>query len=237
PLGRETGQNQNQWWRELEKIYKLLFQNINLFTATSCQINIFKLFPSLRFIPATILLFNIVKYMDIFYSAVFPACYWSILVSCPSRSLTSSLHLVDSAGRVSEQIPLNPSDYCPYSATGNYTGGVVYAHYGRPEDFNWLRSVGVSAAGHLVVMRVGGGVSFAEKVRLAERNGGGGRAAAVRPLRSRSGLRFWSESPAVGPEPDDSGSAQQHLLLPGGPRARYALTSSHRQVKPPGVNQ
>ncbi|XP_008401444.1 transferrin receptor protein 2, partial [Poecilia reticulata] len=77
-------------------------------------------------------------------------------------------------GRVSEQIPLNPSDYCPYSATGNYTGGVVYAHYGRPEDFNWLRSVGVSAAGHLVVMRVGGGVSFAEKVWLAERNGGGG---------------------------------------------------------------
>lgn len=61
--------------------------------------------------------------MDIFYSAVFPACYWSILVSCPSRSLTSSLHLVDSAGRVSEQIPLNPSDYCPYSATGNYTVG------------------------------------------------------------------------------------------------------------------
>uniref|UniRef100_A0A3B3UD81 Transferrin receptor 2 n=1 Tax=Poecilia latipinna TaxID=48699 RepID=A0A3B3UD81_9TELE len=53
-------------------------------------------------------------------------------------------------------------------------GGVVYAHYGRPEDFNWLRSVGVLAAGHLVVMRVGGGVSFAEKVWLAERNGGGG---------------------------------------------------------------
>ncbi|XP_043954528.1 transferrin receptor protein 2-like isoform X2 [Gambusia affinis] len=92
----------------------------------------------------------------------------------PDRSITSSLHLVDSAGRVSEQIPLNPSDYCPYSATGNYTGGVVYAHFGRPEDFNWLRSVGVSVAGHLVVMRVGGGVSFAEKVRLAERNGGGG---------------------------------------------------------------
>lgn len=26
--------------------------------------------------------------------------------------------LLDSAGLVSEQIPLNPSDYCPYSATG-----------------------------------------------------------------------------------------------------------------------
>uniref|UniRef100_A0A3Q2FPY0 Transferrin receptor 2 n=1 Tax=Cyprinodon variegatus TaxID=28743 RepID=A0A3Q2FPY0_CYPVA len=53
-------------------------------------------------------------------------------------------------------------------------GGVVYANYGRPEDFNWLRSVGVSAASSVVVMRVGGGVSYAEKVWLAERNGAGG---------------------------------------------------------------
>uniref|UniRef100_A0A3Q4GFG9 Transferrin receptor 2 n=1 Tax=Neolamprologus brichardi TaxID=32507 RepID=A0A3Q4GFG9_NEOBR len=59
----------------------------------------------------------------------------------------SSLSLVDSAGRVSEEIPLNPSDYCPYSATGNAT---------------------------VVVMRVGGGVSFAEKVWLAEKNGASG---------------------------------------------------------------
>ncbi|KAF7214610.1 transferrin receptor protein 2 [Nothobranchius furzeri] len=92
----------------------------------------------------------------------------------PNRAQKTSLKLVDSAGRVSEQIPLNPLDYCPYSAAGNYTGGVVYANYGRPEDFNWLKSVGVSAAGCVVVMRVGGGVSFAEKVWLAERNGAGG---------------------------------------------------------------
>ncbi|KAM4536229.1 transferrin receptor protein 2 [Odontesthes bonariensis] len=92
----------------------------------------------------------------------------------PNRAQRSSLHLVDSAGLVSERIPLNPSDFCPYSATGNYTGGVVYANYGRPEDFSLLRSVGVSVVGHVAVMRVGGGVSFAEKVWLAERNGAGG---------------------------------------------------------------
>ncbi|MED6268142.1 hypothetical protein CHARACLAT_019236 [Characodon lateralis] len=92
----------------------------------------------------------------------------------PDRTQRSSLQLVDSAGLISEQIALNPFDYCPYSATGNYTGGVVYANYGRPEDFNWLKSVGVSAAGCVVVMRVGGGISFAEKVWLAERNGAGG---------------------------------------------------------------
>ncbi|XP_015260218.1 PREDICTED: transferrin receptor protein 2 [Cyprinodon variegatus] len=92
----------------------------------------------------------------------------------PDRTQRSSLQLVDPAGQILEQIPLNPIDYCPYSAAGNYTGGVVYANYGRPEDFNWLRSVGVSAASSVVVMRVGGGVSYAEKVWLAERNGAGG---------------------------------------------------------------
>uniref|UniRef100_A0A3Q2PYP5 Transferrin receptor 2 n=1 Tax=Fundulus heteroclitus TaxID=8078 RepID=A0A3Q2PYP5_FUNHE len=98
---------------------------------------------------------------------------WFVLVfNCRSRR--SSLQLMDSAGLILEQIALNPSDYCPYSATGNYTGGMVYANYGRPEDFNWLKSVGVSAASSVVVMRVGGGVSFAEKVWLAERNGAGG---------------------------------------------------------------
>lgn len=50
----------------------------------------------------------------------------------------------------------------------------MYANYGRPEDFNWLKSVGVSVAGCVVVMRIGGGISFAEKVWMAERNGGGG---------------------------------------------------------------
>ncbi|XP_034741986.1 transferrin receptor protein 2, partial [Etheostoma cragini] len=92
----------------------------------------------------------------------------------PDRSQRSSLWLLDSAGLISEQIPLNPSDFCPYSATGSTTGGVVYANYGRPEDFNWLKSVGVSVVGSVVVMRVGGGVSFAEKVWLAERSRAGG---------------------------------------------------------------
>ncbi|MEQ2192219.1 hypothetical protein XENOCAPTIV_008716, partial [Xenoophorus captivus] len=87
----------------------------------------------------------------------------------------SSLQLVDSAGLISEQIALNPFDYCPYSATGNYTvGGESTGSVGHHEHFNWLKSVGVSAAGCVVVMRVGGGVSFAEKVWLAERNGAGG---------------------------------------------------------------
>uniref|UniRef100_A0AAQ6ANS3 PA domain-containing protein n=1 Tax=Amphiprion ocellaris TaxID=80972 RepID=A0AAQ6ANS3_AMPOC len=92
----------------------------------------------------------------------------------PDRTQRSSLRLVDSAGLILEQISLNLSDFCPYSATGTTMGGVVYANYGRQADFNWLKSAGVSVTGCVVVMRVGGGVSFAEKVWLAERNGAGG---------------------------------------------------------------
>lgn len=51
---------------------------------------------------------------------------------------------------------------------------MIYANYGRLQDFNWLKSVGVSVVGYVVMMRVGGGISFAEKVWLAERNGAGG---------------------------------------------------------------
>ncbi|CAF92677.1 unnamed protein product, partial [Tetraodon nigroviridis] len=111
----------------------------------------------------------------------------------PHRSLRSSLWLLDSGGLVSEQVPLNPSDYCPYGAAGTaqvrqpvamptaaasralcLQGGVVYANYGRQQDFHWLQSSGVSVGGAVVVIRVGGGVSFAEKVWLAEKSGAGG---------------------------------------------------------------
>lgn len=51
---------------------------------------------------------------------------------------------------------------------------MVYANYGRPQDFKWLKSAGVSIDGNVVVIRVGGGVSFAEKVWLAESYGAGG---------------------------------------------------------------
>ncbi|XP_071190339.1 transferrin receptor protein 2 isoform X2 [Salvelinus alpinus] len=93
----------------------------------------------------------------------------------PSRIQRNSLWMVDSQGEVLEEIPLeDPDSYCAYSAIGTATGGVVYVNYGRQEDFDWLRSAGVSVVGCVVVMRVGGGVSYAEKVLLAQKAGAGG---------------------------------------------------------------
>lgn len=110
------------------------------------------------------------------------------------RAHPNTLHWVDEAGRPGEQLPLeDPDVYCPYSATGNATvraschalfpsgwkraavsvpdssphpqGKLVYAHYGRPEDLQHLRTRGVELAGRLLLVRLGK-ISFAQKVRV-----------------------------------------------------------------------
>lgn len=89
----------------------------------------------------------------------------------PSRTHRNTLWLVDSEGAELEEIPLDSEGYCAYSATGTATGGLVYVNYGRREDFDQLRVMGVSLNGSIAMVRVGGGVSFAEKVWLAQEAG------------------------------------------------------------------
>nr|XP_006114725.1 transferrin receptor protein 2 isoform X1 [Pelodiscus sinensis]XP_014424829.1 transferrin receptor protein 2 isoform X1 [Pelodiscus sinensis] len=86
----------------------------------------------------------------------------------PDRQNPNFLHLLDTQGGILEKLPLeDPEMYCPYSAPGNATGGLVYANYGRQEDFDALRQLGVNPQGHLVIVRVGQ-ISYAEKVANAE---------------------------------------------------------------------
>ncbi|KAM7331786.1 hypothetical protein ACRRTK_008494 [Alexandromys fortis] len=86
----------------------------------------------------------------------------------PDPAHPNTLHWVDAAGNAQEQLPLeDPEVYCPYSATGNATGKLVYAHYGRQEDLQDLRAKGVELAGSLLLVRVGI-TSFAQKVAIAQ---------------------------------------------------------------------
>ncbi|XP_023053024.1 transferrin receptor protein 2 [Piliocolobus tephrosceles] len=86
----------------------------------------------------------------------------------PDPAHPNTLHWIDEAGKVGEQLPLeDPDVYCPYSAIGNVTGELVYAHYGRPEDLQDLRARGVDPAGRLLLVRVGV-ISFAQKVTNAQ---------------------------------------------------------------------
>ena len=57
-----------------------------------------------------------------------------------------------------------------YSADGVVTGQVVYANYGRPDDFDQLAKLGVSVKGRIVLVRYGN-MFRGLKVRLAEERG------------------------------------------------------------------
>ncbi|XP_048884109.1 transferrin receptor protein 2 [Brienomyrus brachyistius] len=93
----------------------------------------------------------------------------------PSKTKKNSLWVVDEQGTVLEDLlPENTQTYCAYSGTGTAMGSVVYVNYGREEDFHLLLSRGLSLAGALAVVRVGGGVSYAEKVWHAQQAGLGG---------------------------------------------------------------
>ncbi|XP_067412234.1 transferrin receptor protein 2 [Emydura macquarii macquarii] len=86
----------------------------------------------------------------------------------PDRQNPNFLHQLDPQGGVQEKLPLeDPEMYCPYSASGNATGWLVYANYGRQEDFDTLGQLGVNPQGCLVIVRVGQ-ISYAEKVANAE---------------------------------------------------------------------
>ncbi|XP_077172009.1 transferrin receptor protein 2 isoform X2 [Paroedura picta] len=86
----------------------------------------------------------------------------------PSRQQPNFLHRVTAGGAVLEKLPLgDPQVYCPYSASGTVTGGLVFANYGRREDFALLRQRGINPRGQLVIVRVGQ-ISYAEKVAHAE---------------------------------------------------------------------
>ncbi|XP_067851257.1 transferrin receptor protein 1-like [Heptranchias perlo] len=67
----------------------------------------------------------------------------------------------------------NSKVYCPYSATGNFTGKLLYGNYGTEADFKTLKSMNVPVNGSVVIVRAGK-ISFAEKVFNAEQMKAGG---------------------------------------------------------------
>lgn len=65
-----------------------------------------------------------------------------------------------------------PGGYNAYSASGDATADLVYAHGGNPEDFAFLRRHGISVKGKVVLVRYSNPYSFRGfKVRNAEREG------------------------------------------------------------------
>ncbi|XP_072776621.1 transferrin receptor protein 2 [Taeniopygia guttata] len=77
-----------------------------------------------------------------------------------------TLSWVGPGGEELERLPLDPDAFCAWSAPGTATGGLVFGHYGRPQDLEQLRARGAAPRGNLVLLRLGRG-GAAEKVAAA----------------------------------------------------------------------
>lgn len=60
--------------------------------------------------------------------------------------------------------------YVAYSSPGKVRGKPVYVHFGQPDDFDALKSRGVTLNGTIAIMRYGKGEILA-KIKRAEDNG------------------------------------------------------------------
>ncbi|HKU68564.1 MAG TPA: M28 family peptidase [Candidatus Baltobacteraceae bacterium] len=73
--------------------------------------------------------------------------------------------------RYSENHAAIGKPYSAYSVDGDVTGPVVYANYGKPEDYAALAAMRVSVRGAIVLARVGGGGSLTGKAYEAAKHG------------------------------------------------------------------
>ncbi|KAI9494175.1 hypothetical protein BDB00DRAFT_762385 [Zychaea mexicana] len=90
-----------------------------------------------------------------------------------------------------------------YSADGNVTGHVVYVHYGRLEDFNFLSSQGLNFTDTIALIR-NGMVSRGLKIRAAEMFG-------------CSGVLLYSDPSDDGPANKETDDGVPALAYPNGP--------------------
>ena len=78
--------------------------------------------------------------------------------------------------------PLLWKGWNAFSGSGDITAEVVYANYGRKEDFETLKSLGVDVSGKIVLARYGGNFR-GFKAKFAEANGAAGLIIFHRPKR------------------------------------------------------
>ncbi|KAK4016643.1 hypothetical protein OUZ56_031605 [Daphnia magna] len=94
---------------------------------------------------------------------------YKVLLSYPDKNNPNQVSLLDSDGKVNfttsgrqtplfsseEFSPLVQPNFNAYSANGTVEGDLVYANYGRKQDFEYLKSIGIDIRGRIVIARYG----------------------------------------------------------------------------------
>lgn len=123
------------------------------------------------------------KYMaDVMQNAGFKVKSYPYDVYLPNKPGSSLIEIVTPSRAVLNQkediIPLDPYSSDPllwkgwnaFSGSGDVTAEVVYANYGRKEDFEQLKALGIKVKGKIVMARYGGNFR-GFKAKFAEENG------------------------------------------------------------------
>ena len=151
-------------------------------------------------------------------------------VYLPELTDDVEVHIVTPvAMQLSNREPLLPEDrfsghpdllngWNAFSGSGDVTGEVVYANYGRREDYLALDSMGIAVAGKIVIARYGGNFR-GYKVKFAEERGAAGVVMFNDP--GFSGLGAYPEGPMMNGQTIQRGSV---LTLPwtGDPLTPFA---------------
>nr|XP_041568095.1 transferrin receptor protein 2-like [Taeniopygia guttata] len=146
-----------------------------------------------------------------------------------------TLSWVGPGGEELERLPLDPDAFCAWSAPGTATGGLVFGHYGRPQDLQQLRARGAAPRGNLVLLRLGrGGAAQKPPSRLAPPPGpapwpGPALTAAV------DAAAHGAFSTGTAPPRGGRGLAAANQRPPCGARALARLKAPRPFVKPEGA--
>lgn len=103
---------------------------------------------------------------------------YNVLLSVPSMEMPNKVNLIDKDGNLifsaseSGDGAMFPEmrPYSAYSPKGEAQGKLIYAHYGRLEDFEYLKQVNISIENSIVIMR-NGKTHRGSKIKLAEKFG------------------------------------------------------------------
>jgi len=162
--------------------------------------------------------------------------FWALLAKPVSASLTivapeeielpiRERPLEEDPDTLAEDLPIG---WNAYSASGEAEGEVVYANYGRKEDFERLAELGVSVDGKIVVARFGGNFR-GYKAYYAQRAGAAGLVIYTDPIDSGyvRGL-MWPEGTWANPSKIQRGSI---LTLPwqGDPLTPFVEATEHAE--------
>nr|XP_014348227.1 PREDICTED: transferrin receptor protein 1 [Latimeria chalumnae] len=83
----------------------------------------------------------------------------------PDKNNTNKVMIVNTNLSKAEDIDIPSDSYLAYSPSGTATGKLVYANYGRKEDFEYLEKQNVNVTGCIVIVRAGRNPA-AEKVSV-----------------------------------------------------------------------